>query len=332
MTPTRVNVPDVTASLLSGRSQVDEVKGRPKGATTTTSPGVRNALDALGQRARRELDGVLGTGDKTRSGIDRIADADRSAADRVRAVNTTPMPTPTPNGPTPMPQQTMMPQMAQQAAMAAQMAQQAAMAPMMAAQQASTMGSQYPQGTVFLTANQMSQLAAALNTPEGRSNPLAAVKQAWNGSTKPDPISVNEVAYEKTHGKLSEAQLDAAIEGAMDKTGIEPDARGKWKHVLKFMAHHESGYDASAVNLHDSNAIGPPQSDGAPAQSSRGAWQTIPTTFAAYHASGTSNNIYDPEASAGAAINHMMANHGAGRDGSGLDAFMAKRSGGYVGY
>lgn len=47
-------------------------------------------------------------------------------------------------------------------------------------------------------------------------------------------------------------------------------------------------------------------SDGAHANSSRGAWQCIPTTFAAYHMAGTSNSIYDPVASAAASMNYVM--------------------------
>ncbi|WP_336794386.1 hypothetical protein [Gordonia malaquae] len=342
MTPTKVNVPAATSALDAGRRQVDELGGRVTDKQNAREPGVRNVLDALATRTRRELDGAGVTQDKTRTGVDKIVAADRAGATRVQSVPgdlASALTGRTGSGPTtvaPMVQQMAQQQaMAQQAAQMAQMAQRAAMMPMMAAapmmQQAST-APQYPQGTVFLSAQQMAQLADALGTPEGRSNALSAVKQAWNGSTKPEPISVNQVAYEKTHGKLSEAQIDAAIEGAMDKTGIEPEARPKWKAVLKYMSHHESGGDANAVNLTDSNAIGPTQVDGAPAQSSRGPMQTIPTTFAAYHAAGTSNNIYDPEASFGAGINHMIANRGARKDGGGLDEFMAQRAGGYIGY
>lgn len=186
----------------------------------------------------------------------------------------------------------------------------------------------YPAGTVFLTGEQLKALAAGgIGSSGARTAP-------WNGKVGPDPISVNDVAYEKKHGKLSEAQLNAAIDGALDKNGItDQAARAKWKSVLKHMSFHESGHDASAVNLTDSNAIGPTQVDGAPAQSSRGAWQTIPQTFASNHVSGTSNNIYDPEASAAAAVRYMMNRYEISSDGTGLDEFYASRpAGAYVGY
>ena len=196
-----------------------------------------------------------------------------------------------------------------------------------------------PAGTMLLTAGQMAQLYGAAGggsiTGQQVDWPQSGSRRTtWNGSTKPDPISVNEVSYEKGPGRLSKAELSSAIDSAMDKTGItDPAARAKWKPVLEFMAENESGGDTNAVNLSDSNAVGPTAPDGHPGQSSRGPWQTIPTTFAANHAAGTSNSIYDAEASAGAAINYMKERYQVGADGSGLDQFAAARqAGGYTGY
>jgi hypothetical protein len=192
---------------------------------------------------------------------------------------------------------------------------------------------QYPPGSVTMTRSQLAALIEAQGLTSGESVVDAERKSTWDGDTKPAPINVDDVEYIKGKGKLSDAEVSAAIESAMDKTGITPEARPQFKAVLEFMADKESGNNADAVNLHDSNAIGPTQVDGAPSQSSRGTWQTIPSTFAAHHAAGTSNNIYDPEASAGAAINWIKYRYEVGADGSGLERFAAaRRSNGYTGY
>ena len=84
------------------------------------------------------------------------------------------------------------------------------------------------------------------------------------------------------------------------------------------------------------------QYDGYPAQSSRGTWQTIPETFATYHVEGTSNSIYDPQASAAAALAYMMDQYGMDpQTGAGIQEFASARGidvnsgesgGGYFGY
>ncbi|WP_301851116.1 transglycosylase SLT domain-containing protein, partial [Rhodococcus pyridinivorans] len=94
-----------------------------------------------------------------------------------------------------------------------------------------------------------------------------------------------------------------------------------------------SPVDSTTGAVTDIGAARNPRRFSSPAQASRGIVQTIPTTFAAYHAAGTSNNIYDPEASFGAGINYMKDRYNIGTDGSGLDEFYAARSrGNYVGY
>lgn len=66
----------------------------------------------------------------------------------------------------------------------------------------------------------------------------------------------------------------------------------------------ESGGNPNAINNSDSNA--------AAGDPSRGLLQTIGSTFAAYHVSGTSNNIFDPLANVAAAINYAKARYGQG--------------------
>lgn len=238
-------------------------------------------------------------------------------------------------------QQSLQQQQQAQQVMAQQVAaqQQAAQQQMMfaAAQQAAAVAAPaamtggLPAGTIFVDPN---DLASLIDSASSGSSSGSSTGSVWTGSTAPEPIDVNDVQYDKTHGTLSPSEVSAVIDSAMDKTGIEdPAAREKWKVVLTHMADSESSNNASAVNNWDSNAVGATQVDGSPAQSSRGMWQTIPTTFAAHHAAGTSANIYDPEASAGAAINYMKDRYNIGEDGSGLDEFYAARApGNYVGY
>ena len=152
------------------------------------------------------------------------------------------------------------------------------------------------------------------------------------------------VSFDKVQdGAMSEEEVAAIIDKACDLNGIsdDPAVREQFKNVWIHMAEHESGLNPAAANGWDSNAVGATQSDGYPAQSSRGLLQCIPETFSTYHVSGTSDSIYDPLASAAASINYTMDRYGVGPDGSGLDAFASNRgidpksgsvTGGYLGY
>jgi phage-related protein len=64
----------------------------------------------------------------------------------------------------------------------------------------------------------------------------------------------------------------------------------------------ESGGNPMAINTYDSNAMA--------GNASRGLMQVIPTTFAAYHVPGTSNNIFDPLANMAAAANYIKHVYG----------------------
>lgn len=147
-------------------------------------------------------------------------------------------------------------------------------------------------------------------------------------------IDVSQVNYDRPpDGPLGQEQIGATIATAMDALGItDPAAREKWAGVVDYMIEHESGYAPSAGNNWDSNAIGARQVDGLPGQASRGLMQTIPTTFAAHHVSGTSNSIYDPVANVAAAMNYMMVRYGIDAYGNGLDAFYGRRYPTYMGY
>lgn len=156
-------------------------------------------------------------------------------------------------------------------------------------------------------------------------------------------LSTEEVSFDKVNvDALSDEQIRAYTYDAMDLNGIpdDPQLRERISNVMVEMAKHESGGDPNAGNAWDSNAVGPTQVDGLPAQSSRGTWQTIPSTFAAHHIEGTSNSIYDPQASAAAALHYMMEQYDILSEG-GLDEFARSRGidpdsgksyGGYHGY
>lgn len=155
----------------------------------------------------------------------------------------------------------------------------------------------------------------------------------------------SEVSFDNVNmGAMDDETIHAYIEDALDLNGwtTDPGVRQQIHNLMIGVAHHESGGDPNAANGWDSNAIGPVQYDGYPYQSSRGTWQTIPQTFATYHVEGTSNSIYDPQASAAAALAYMMDKYGMDpQTGAGIQEFASARGidvnsgesgGGYFGY
>ncbi|MGZ4512278.1 MAG: transglycosylase SLT domain-containing protein [Mycobacterium sp.] len=103
----------------------------------------------------------------------------------------------------------------------------------------------------------------------------------------------------------------AAIRKALEIKGIrDPAARARWERGMDLVARRESNYDAGAINGWDSNAA-----RGTP---SKGAWQFIAPTFAAYHEPGTSSDIHDLVAQACAFINYARGRYGVAVDASNL--------------
>jgi len=103
----------------------------------------------------------------------------------------------------------------------------------------------------------------------------------------------------------------AAIRKALDIKGIHgPAARARWERGMDLVARRESNYNANAINNWDSNAA-----RGTP---SKGAWQFIAPTFAAYHQPGTSRDIHNLVAQACAFINYAMGRYGVAADASNL--------------
>lgn len=142
-------------------------------------------------------------------------------------------------------------------------------------------------------------------------------------------LSTNEVDLRPIrNAKLSRDEYLRVIDKALENNGVtSPEAKAKWVPMLEARLLQESGGQIAAVNKWDSNAVGEIQADGAPAQSSRGLVQTIPSTFAANHVAGTSTNIYDPEANVSAGIRYMMNRYNISADGSGVDTFHAAYAG-----
>jgi hypothetical protein len=107
------------------------------------------------------------------------------------------------------------------------------------------------------------------------------------------------------------------LEEALTRLGItEASARGHWIEGMMIIADHEAQFHSDALNVWDSNAYGPPQFDGAPLHATRGPWQVMPDTFAAFHQPGTSNSAWDPVAAACASMNYQMSRYGVSRDGT----------------
>ncbi|RKE17898.1 transglycosylase SLT domain-containing protein [Streptomyces sp. TLI_171] len=135
-------------------------------------------------------------------------------------------------------------------------------------------------------------------------------------------IATGDVTY-GGKGKFGsgEAACRDYIAKALDAMGVtDPAAREAWTKGMLTIAKRESSYNAptSQVNLWDTNAHGAKQADGAPLNSSRGGWQTIPSTFAAYHVKGTSTDIYDPVANVAASMNYIRSRYHVSPDGHDL--------------
>lgn len=151
-----------------------------------------------------------------------------------------------------------------------------------------------------------------------------------------DPLNPKDVVCRPLDIQMSGSKLDKIMDKALDNNGIPEDRaiRKKWKSLMLFMAMKESSCSVNAVCLDDTNAVGAKREDGHPGQASRGIWQTIPETFAKYHVSGTSNNIYDPVANASASLAYSIARYGVEPTaGPKFEQFYAaRRRNGYTGY
>lgn len=145
--------------------------------------------------------------------------------------------------------------------------------------------------------------------------------------TEASTAQIAESAVDYTH-YTSSYTLSVAVAQALALAGVSGDAANV--AAVNLIEAHESGGNTNAVNDYDLNATGPDVADGYPQNCSRGLMQTIPSTFAQYHAAGTSNSIYDPVANIAAAVRYAVATYGSLAQVPGVVAVEAGRD--YVGY
>ena len=158
------------------------------------------------------------------------------------------------------------------------------------------------------------------------------------GSGAKDPL--DKAKYVKSgRGRMSSAELHAAIDKAADAVGIPTDktVRAKWHALYRFLIEHESsGIPDRIQEIRDVNQSGPVISDGGRANAARGLCQVVPGTFTSHHVSGTSDNIFDPVANIAASMRDVMDHpqYQVEPDaGPNFDRFEARRHrNGYTGY
>ncbi|WP_327377667.1 tape measure protein [Streptomyces sp. NBC_01216] len=131
---------------------------------------------------------------------------------------------------------------------------------------------------------------AALRPTGGNTSVDGPVLNAWPGSIP---------KFTGSLGGGVDGEIAKAIAKAMSLTGV---GGSKWSDGIATIIRRESGGNARAVNDWDSNAV--------VGNSSKGLMQVVPTTFKAYHQSGTSWDIFDPVANIAAAINYIKARYG----------------------
>ncbi|WP_405579938.1 transglycosylase SLT domain-containing protein [Streptomyces sp. NBC_01190] len=108
---------------------------------------------------------------------------------------------------------------------------------------------------------------------------------------RPAPVAAKPVYANNLDGWIRQS-LDI-----MHQKGIPGSYNGIYRNIIR-----ESSGNPNAINLWDINA-----QNGIP---SKGLLQVIPPTFATYHVSGTSWNIYDPVANITAACNYAADRYG----------------------
>lgn len=283
----------------------DKTKGNIDDADTSLSKGkgAANALDDTDKRSAERTSRATEPG-----GLSALRDAlSRPAASSNPFANSTPMmPAPAP------------------AAMPAPPPPMPAMAPQM------------PMAAPGMFNVAPAALAKLLAGAEG-SESLSGSPSAARAPGGREPLRNNEIVTEPTGMTLTRPQVMAVIERSLDNNGVStnPEVRARWREILLNQWWKESSYVPDAVNRKDSNAQipGPPRSDGAPAEATRGIAQMKPSTFASYHVAGTSRNMFDPVASGSAGVAYMMSEYKVGADGTGLEQFHARRvAAGYGGY
>jgi hypothetical protein len=317
------------ATMVDGAERAEKFLATPitpAAAGPGVAPRLSAAVDDAALQTQKDRDRVRDGADKTKNHTNGLKELQEAGAGKVGGVG----------GP-PMPAMPTVPQSAAEAPMAA--AAPAMSAPAMSAPAPSGLSGIDPSLLMALIA--ATQQQAQVESLAGLTPTLAGSAADATSATTPQPgqpLSVSQVSLQKSpYGQLSQGQVASVIDQALTINGVpnDPQLRAQWQQVYQHMAQGESALDPNAVNTWDTNATGARQSDGAPANSSRGMWQCIPSTFAQYHMAGTSNSIYDPVASAAASMNYVMNRYNVSPTGEGLASFAASRGvgrGTYTGY
>ncbi|ORV85566.1 transglycosylase [Mycobacterium interjectum] len=163
----------------------------------------------------------------------------------------------------------------------------------------------------------MADVMPAADTPMGRREAMARMAarlRAQHGHIARSHARARQMALRLRrlgYPRSRAFAVRAAIRKALDIKGIHnPASRARWERGMDLVARRESNYDAYAENKWDLNAAG-----GTP---SKGAWQFIAPTFAAYHEPGTSRSIHNLVAQACAFINYACGRYGVAADASDL--------------
>jgi peptidoglycan hydrolase-like protein with peptidoglycan-binding domain len=139
------------------------------------------------------------------------------------------------------------------------------------------------------------------------------------GAVRAGRLSLGQVTYGDPHDDSGEPAMRRYAQKACELTGMDPKFGVQ---ALVTITLRESTYNSprSRVNLTDVNARGPKAPDGHPQNSSRGATQCIPTTFAADHQTGTATTPYDVVADMCATINYVRDRYRVNSSGSNFAA------------
>lgn len=159
-------------------------------------------------------------------------------------------------------------------------------------------------------------------------SPFDEAPEPGPSPSTPGKLAYSQIKYnEKGDHPSGAGACEGFVREALRIAGLPVTTA--WINGMLTIASRESAYNHPnwLINTTDSNAKnvpelnnGGPAPDGYPGMCSRGPWQCIPQTFAAYHMAGTPLDIYNPVASVGASITYVQSRYGVARDGSNLAA------------
>ncbi|MEV3912629.1 peptidoglycan-binding protein [Streptomyces canus] len=132
-------------------------------------------------------------------------------------------------------------------------------------------------------------------------------------------LTLGEVTYKDPHDESGLAAMRRYAAKACQLTGMDPKFGVP---ALVTISRRESAYNHAKfrVNRTDRNARGPIAPDGNQRNSSRGATQCVPSTFAAYHQAGTATTPYDVVADMCATVNYVRDRYHVNQSGSNFAA------------